>query len=333
MLSPYRDIQAKCSELRKKCLENKYIQSTKPFPLTASEMKLKQYYIELKTIWTKGERNHHTESKTRYTEGERKGSSIAQIWQNSDMMKHVATFSSRGDLHNLGQLNRTYHKTLLPTMIQSQAWTPRELVALDPDRRQHVRMVDVYTPKDWDLLRQKTFHLPNLTQLTFEGLFDQPLSPGVLPTSLTHLDFGYYFNQPLSPGVLPTSLTQLTFGSNFNQPLTAGVLPTSLTQLTFGSSFNQPLQVGVLSTSLTHLTFGENFNQSLTAGVLPTSLTHLTFGSDFNQPLQAGVLPSSLIQLTFRNMYDQPREFRAPIDYLEVDEHVYKKKKTAMSSS
>jgi len=103
-MSSYRDIQAKCSELRKDCLKKRYIKRTKPFPLRVSAKKLKQYYIELNTIWTKGERNHHTESKTRYTEGERKEniSSIAQIWQNSDMTKHMVTFSSCGDLHNLG---------------------------------------------------------------------------------------------------------------------------------------------------------------------------------------------------------------------------------------
>ena len=170
MSSSYRDIQAKCSELRKKCLKNRYIQSTKQFPLTANEQKLNQYYIKLERICTKGERNHHTESKTRYTEGERKGniSSIAQIWQNSDMMNHMATFSSRGDLHNLGQVNRAYHNTLLPNMIRHRVWTPCELVALDSERWQHVRKVEVYTPTDWDRIRQKKVHLSKVEVLTLD---------------------------------------------------------------------------------------------------------------------------------------------------------------------
>ena len=67
---------------------------------------------------------------------------------------------------------------------------------------------------------------PNLTQLSFDPDFNQPLATGVLPASLPHLSFPLraLFNQPLVEGVLFESLTHLTFGIDFNQPLVTGAL-------------------------------------------------------------------------------------------------------------
>ena len=53
-----------------------------------------------------------------------------------------------------------------------------------------------------------------------------------LPPLITHLTFDGDFNQRLSPGVLPWSIRHLTFGSEFNQPLATGVLPSNLIELT-----------------------------------------------------------------------------------------------------
>jgi hypothetical protein len=51
--------------------------------------------------------------------------------------------------------------------------------------------------------------------------------------TVTRLTFSFEFNQPISDGVLASSLTHLTFGRNFNQPIAEGVLPGSLTKLTW----------------------------------------------------------------------------------------------------
>ncbi|EGG19837.1 hypothetical protein DFA_06939 [Cavenderia fasciculata] len=111
------------------------------------------------------------------------------------------------------------------------------------------------------------------------------------------IKFGDDYNQPLSVGVLPTSLQSLVFGDDYNQPLSVGVLPTSLQSLVFGRDYNQAISVGVLPSSLQSLKFGSGYNQRLSFGVLPTSLQSLEFGTlggtksalrffcDFQQPI------------------------------------------------
>ena len=85
-----------------------------------------------------------------------------------------------------------------------------------------------------------------ITHLTFESSFNEPIPSGIIPISVTHLTFGFFFNQPLIMGVIPASVIYLTFGWDFNQPLTIGVIPVSVTHLTFGDCFNQPLTIGII---------------------------------------------------------------------------------------
>ncbi len=140
----------------------------------------------------------------------------------------------------------------------------------------------------------------NVTHLTFEDDFNQPLVSGVIPNSVTHLTFGWSFNQPLTQGVtcvIPNSVTHLTFGENFNQPL---VVPNSVTHLTFGRSFNQPLSTGAIPNSVTHLTF-EPFNEynCFDTFVIPNSVTHLDLGFNLYQFEYFRFIPSSVTHLTF----------------------------------
>ncbi|EGG19773.1 hypothetical protein DFA_06873 [Cavenderia fasciculata] len=146
----------------------------------------------------------------------------------------------------------------------------------------------------------------SLQSLRFGGRYNQPLSVGVLPSSLQSLVFGKEYNQPIPVGVLPTSLQSLVFGRDYNQALSVGVLPSSLQSLEFGWDYDQPLSVGVLPTSLQSLVFGYYYDQPLSVGVLPSSLQSLEFGWYYNQPLSVGVLPSSLQSLVFGYYYDQP---------------------------
>ncbi|EGG14180.1 hypothetical protein DFA_11949 [Cavenderia fasciculata] len=142
--------------------------------------------------------------------------------------------------------------------------------------------------------------------LKFGNFYNQPISVGVLPSSLQSLEFGVNYNQPLSVGVLPSSLQSLKFGKYYNQLLSVGVLPPSLQSLVFGKYYNQPLLVGVLPSSLQSLEFGNDYNQSISVGVLPSSLQSLEFGNDYNQPISVGVLPSSLQSLEFGRRLDSP---------------------------
>ncbi|EGG19849.1 hypothetical protein DFA_06952 [Cavenderia fasciculata] len=135
---------------------------------------------------------------------------------------------------------------------------------------------------------------------------------------LQSLTFSYNYNQPLSPGVLPTSLQSLVFGDRYNQPLSVGVLPSSLQSLVFGYYYDQPLSIGVLPSSLQSLVFGGYENQ-LSVGVLPSSLQSLVFGYHYNQPLSICVLPSSLQSLEFGDEYNQRLESIQKIYYPSSD--------------
>ena len=63
-------------------------------------------------------------------------------------------------------------------------------------------------------------------------LFNQPLLPGSLPSSLTHLRLTNRFNQPLEVGSVPEGVRHLSMGKYFDQPLQPGALPSTLRDLT-----------------------------------------------------------------------------------------------------
>ena len=64
----------------------------------------------------------------------------------------------------------------------------------------------LYKTVDWNLTVSTLEELSNLTHLTFEECFNQPLAAGMLPARLTHLTLGMIFNQQLTTGVLPVGL-------------------------------------------------------------------------------------------------------------------------------
>jgi hypothetical protein len=138
--------------------------------------------------------------------------------------------------------------------------------------------------------------------------FNQPLSPGIIPSSVTCLEFGFQFDYPLHRHVLPPGLLELFVGAKFNQPLGIDVLPPRLLKLDLGEAYTCQLMAGALPSSLTYLRLSTAYNSPLgiRAGVLPDSLTHLQFGSRFNQPLQLIAFPDYLSSLSFGRDFNQP---------------------------
>ncbi|GAM27225.1 hypothetical protein SAMD00019534_104000 [Acytostelium subglobosum LB1] len=136
----------------------------------------------------------------------------------------------------------------------------------------------------------------SLQTLKFGTLFNQPITPGCLPSSITSLKFGDRFNKALSLEAFPSSLTSLEIGTSFDHSL-EGVLPSSLRTLVLLTGHCE-LRPTTLPRSLTSLMVGPTFMQFLVKDVLPPTLISLTFDRDFNMPLLADVLPSSLTHLT-----------------------------------
>jgi hypothetical protein len=129
-------------------------------------------------------------------------------------------------------------------------WMDEYMALLIGLRHLKIRDNNISTPdfKDWKIPDQ-------ITHLTLEGKFDQPIVANVLPPSLHTLVFGPYFNQPIVPGVLPAGLHTLEFGIYFRQKFAPGSLPSNLHTLTLGDLYNQELSLGdnVLPPSLTRL--------------------------------------------------------------------------------
>lgn len=147
-------------------------------------------------------------------------------------------------------------------------------------------------------------HIPknNLTHLTFDEHFDQPITENTLPPMLKHVTFGGWFDRPLKKGVLPPNITYLTFGTCYDQPLEGGMLPNSLTHLTIKGIFNQPLMRDTLPVNLTHLTILGNYDQPIGKDVLPDNLKYLTFGRNYKQHIGKGVLPHGVFLSPYRLM-------------------------------
>ncbi|GAM28397.1 hypothetical protein SAMD00019534_115730, partial [Acytostelium subglobosum LB1] len=196
---------------------------------------------------------------------------------------------------------------------------------------------------------------PSITSLTLDR-FNRVIEPGALPHRLLSLNLGHKFDQPLSIGVLPSSITELYHGQDQKTLLSPGIkspsgnhvlfindtmirfeknmiqpsiLPTSLTSLAFfklgegipfGSfpdtikslmlcyKFNEPITPGTLPPLLESLTFGEMFDQKIEYGTFPGTLIELHFGQQFNRDLHPGgvrVLPNNLRTLTLGGEFNQ----------------------------
>ncbi|EFA78974.1 hypothetical protein PPL_08442 [Heterostelium album PN500] len=120
----------------------------------------------------------------------------------------------------------------------------------------------------------------------------------VLPVNLTSISFDHRFEEPLLAGYLPPNLKKLKFewNPNFNQPIKAGVFPNTLEKLVFGESFNQRLEPNVLPSSLTYLELGYDYSQTLQVGSLPPNLRVLIIYGN-SKISSDGVLPQSLSTL------------------------------------
>eukprot|EP01132_Coremiostelium_polycephalum_P013219 gene13219-16124_t len=155
----------------------------------------------------------------------------------------------------------------------------------------------------------------------------QPISLGVIPSSVIVLKFGTQFNHCIDD-ILPVGLWKLRFGRGFNSRI--GRLPPKLVKLSFGFSYNQPHLVDgttPLPQTLESLKFGVSFNQKLSKNVLPHSLKELTFGRVFDQPIEPGVLPPNLFSLVFGNLFNNP--FSIPsssksLQYIELGESYHR---------
>ena len=172
---------------------------------------------------------------------------------------------------------------------------------------------------------QSVIHFSNLTYLSFDLNFNQPL--GKLPNTLTHLVLGNNFNQIVA---LPDYLIELTIGDKFDKPLK---LPMTLKHLTLGIHFNQILQLPDLESltlgicydrplelppTLKYLTLGAFFNQPL---VLPNNLKSLILGEVFNQTL---VLPDTLKSVTFGGGFNQIFNFPTKLKYIKLTKYYNK---------
>eukprot|EP01133_Synstelium_polycarpum_P011201 gene11201-13060_t len=80
----------------------------------------------------------------------------------------------------------------------------------------------------------------NITHLTFDSVFNQPLLPGSLPSGLLTLEFGMSLPWRFKHEGKEIGTKEFRF-SSFNQQILPGVLPATLTTLILGSSYNQPL--------------------------------------------------------------------------------------------
>ena len=95
------------------------------------------------------------------------------------------------------------------------------------------------------------------------------IHPGALPPQLEQLSFGSSNNQPVPPGLIPSSVRFLRLSGGIVEPLQAGSIPHGVVHLNVGCTFDQPISPGVLPSSLRELVLGEQFNEPLTAGSLP----------------------------------------------------------------
>ncbi|EFA77899.1 hypothetical protein PPL_09399 [Heterostelium album PN500] len=117
-----------------------------------------------------------------------------------------------------------------------------------------------------------------------------------IPTNITSLSFEHFFNEPLFKGCFPPNLKKLKLHGNFNQVIEVGVLPDTLESFEI-FTLSQILEPGVLPTSLKVFKIldlaPDNY---LKVGSLPPNLEEFVHhGRDIY--IDSNVLPNSLIKL------------------------------------
>ncbi|EFA79307.1 hypothetical protein PPL_07725 [Heterostelium album PN500] len=119
-----------------------------------------------------------------------------------------------------------------------------------------------------------------------------------LPDNLTCISFDIHFNEPLTAGFLPASLKILKLGPSFNQVFGIGQLPNTLEELELNYRYNQPIQPGALPPSLKILKLNHLFKHELEVGSLPPKLEVLHYSGHDIVIKETGVLPNTLYTLT-----------------------------------
>ncbi|EFA77901.1 hypothetical protein PPL_09401 [Heterostelium album PN500] len=117
-----------------------------------------------------------------------------------------------------------------------------------------------------------------------------------IPTNITSLSFEHFFNEPLFKGCFPPNLEKLKLHGNFNQRIEVGALPDTLESFEV-NTLNQILEPGVLPTSLKVFKILEYApNNYLKVGSLTPNLQEFVHhGKDIY--IDSNVLPNSLIKL------------------------------------
>eukprot|EP01132_Coremiostelium_polycephalum_P008556 gene8556-10524_t len=143
---------------------------------------------------------------------------------------------------------------------------------------------------------------------------NDPIEPGVLPSSLTSLqldlNYGPYFStRNRNPDgslvcVLPESIKHLKLNSGFIDGMELNLLPKSIETLSFGMNSNNPIPDKFFPNSINSITFGYSFNQPLVQGVLPTGLKQLHFNQLLNPIDTKVVIPDTVLELScyFKNL-------------------------------
>ena len=145
----------------------------------------------------------------------------------------------------------------------------------------------------------------NLTSLTFNNEFNQPVGELEKYSNMLSITFGVMFNQPINALSSCIELKTLTFGRKFNQHINALSSCIELKTITFGDDFNQPIDALLSCVQLETLTFEYEFNQPIDALLSCVKLKTLTFGDEFNQPIDALLSCVKLETLTFEYAFNQ----------------------------
>ncbi|KAF2069172.1 hypothetical protein CYY_009510 [Polysphondylium violaceum] len=178
---------------------------------------------------------------------------------------------------------------------------------------------------------------PTITQMIFQGFFQQPLGSISFPPALKYLSIHQFYND-IQEQYLPNGLTHLSFGtiykiislpqsvnhlefisiSNFPlRPMVKHVRFQSSDQQITIKSFNSPDRyirfkkftdkpVSSLNSDSTsvHLYSCKRFNSFIVPHTLGNNIKSITFGDSFNQVLLKGAIPNSVEKLVFGEIFN-----------------------------
>ncbi|KYQ90352.1 hypothetical protein DLAC_08967 [Tieghemostelium lacteum] len=139
----------------------------------------------------------------------------------------------------------------------------------------------------------------NITRLTIDRL-NQPLLPGLLPSSIEYLSFDQV-DTVFTIGSFPDRMKVLVMGTNYNHPIDPGTFPDTLRILYLPIKFNHILEPGSLPNGLKKLYIGDKYKVELQLDVIPKSLEKLVLGDGYRHELKVGVLSEGLKSLQMYN--------------------------------